>query len=169
MQGTEMKDLLDKLSSYNIFNYLLPGIIFVVLAEKLTSFSFVQKDIVLGVFLYYFIGLVISRIGSLFIEPILKKIKFVTFASYSKFISASKMDTKLDTLSEVNNMYRTFCSLFMFLIILKCYELITIKYSVISGWNSEILSIGLLVLFLFAYRKQTKYITKRVTALTEKD
>lgn len=164
-----MKDLLDKLSSYNIFNYLLPGIIFVVLAEKLTSFSFVQKDIVLGVFLYYFIGLVISRIGSLFIEPILKKIKFITFASYSEFVSTSKEDAKLDTLSEVNNMYRTFCSLFMFLIILKCYELISTKYPVVTGWNSEMLAIGLLALFLFAYKKQTKYITKRVAALTEKE
>ncbi|MEA1898357.1 MAG: hypothetical protein U9N53_11930 [Bacteroidota bacterium] len=164
-----MKDLLDKLSSYNIFNYLLPGILFVVLTQKLTSFSFVQKDIVLGVFLYYFIGLVISRIGSLFIEPILKKIKFITFASYSKFVSASKADTKLDTLSEVNNMYRTLCSLFVFLIILKCYELITIKYPVVGGWNSEILLFGLLVLFLFAYKKQTKYITKRIAALTEKE
>lgn len=164
-----MKDLLDKLSSYNIFNYLLPGIIFVVLAEKLTSFSFVQKDIVLGVFLYYFIGLVISRIGSLFIEPILKKLKFITFAPYSGFVSASKEDAKLDTLSEVNNMYRTFCSLFMFLIILKCYELISTKYPVGAGWHSEMLAIGLLALFLFAYRKQTKYITKRVAALTEKE
>jgi len=69
-----MKDLLDKLSSYDIFNYLLPGVIFAVLAEKLTSFSFIKKDIILGVFLYYFIGLVISRIGSLFIEQFLKKL-----------------------------------------------------------------------------------------------
>lgn len=164
-----MKDLLDKLSSYNIFNYLLPGIIFVVLAEKLTLFSFVQKNIVLGVFLYYFIGLVISRIGSLFIEPILKKMKFITFASYSEFVSASKEDAKLDTLSEVNNMYRTFCSLFMFLIILKCYELISTKYPVVTGWNSEMLAIGLLALFLFAYKKQTNYITTRVAVFTEKE
>ena len=35
-----MKEILDKLSSYNIFNYLLPGIIFVVLMGKLTHYSF---------------------------------------------------------------------------------------------------------------------------------
>ena len=29
-----MKDLLDKLSSYNIFNYLFPGIIFVVHSKQ---------------------------------------------------------------------------------------------------------------------------------------
>jgi len=90
-----MKDLLDKLSSYNIFNYLLPGIIFVVIAEKLTSFSFIQDDIIFGIFLYYFIGLVISRIGSLLIEPSLKKIRFLTFAPYSEFVTASKKMSSL--------------------------------------------------------------------------
>ena len=164
-----MKDLLDKLSSYNVFNYLLPGIIFVVLAEKLTSFSFIQKDIILGVFLYYFFGLVISRVGSLFVEPILKKIKFIVFSSYPKFISASKKDNKLEVLSEINNMYRTFCSLFFLLIILKCYDYVSIKYPVVSEWNSVIISIGLLVLFLFAYRKQTQYIKKRISTLTDKE
>ncbi|MCK4820654.1 hypothetical protein KA005_33120 [bacterium] len=163
-----MKDLLDKLSSYNIFNYLLPGIIFVVLAEKLTSFSFVQKDIILGVFLYYFIGMVISRIGSLTIEPTLKKLKFISFASYPQFVAASKQDDKIDILSEANNMYRTFCSVFLFLIVLKCYELISKKYPGLDKWSSEVLIIGLLVLFLFSYRKQTKYITKRVASLMNK-
>jgi len=43
-----MKDILDKLSSYNIFNYLLPGVVFVVLAEALTTFHLVQKDVVLA-------------------------------------------------------------------------------------------------------------------------
>lgn len=164
-----MKDLLDKLSSYNIFNYLLPGIVFVALAEKLTSLSLIQKDVVVGVFLYYFIGLVISRIGSLIIEPVLKKVKFITFTSYSDFVSASKKDDKLDLLSEVNNMYRTFCSLFLLLIVLKCYDFILKNYPVISEWGSSIIVIGLLVLFLFVYRKQTKYIAKRVNADLDKE
>ena len=29
-----MKDLLDKLSSYNIFNYLLPGVVFVAISHR---------------------------------------------------------------------------------------------------------------------------------------
>ncbi len=158
-----MKDLLDKLSSYNIFNYLFPGIIFVVLAERLTSVSLIQKDIVLGVFLYYFMGLVISRIGSLFIEPILKATGFVKFADYSEFINASKEDTKIEMLSESNNMYRTFCSVFLFLLVLKLYEYILSRIPAINDWNQEIILSVLLLLFLFSYKKQTKYITKRIT------
>lgn len=161
-----MKDLLDKLSSYNIFNYLLPGIIFVVLCKALTSFSFVQQDIILGVFLYYFIGLIISRIGSLVIEPFLKWVKFVRFASYSDFVSASKADDKLDILSESNNMYRTFCSLFFLLIFVKMYEQVSSTFPVVGDWNAEILIVGLLLLFCFSYRKQTQYITKRIETTT---
>ena len=71
-----MKEILDKLSSYNLFNYLLPGVLFVVIASKVTRYGFIQDDIVIGVFLYYFIGMVISRFGSLVIEPLLNVSRF---------------------------------------------------------------------------------------------
>ena len=60
-----MDGLLDKISSYNIFNYLLPGSLFAVIADAVTDYRLIQEDIVVGLFLYYFIGLVVSRIGSL--------------------------------------------------------------------------------------------------------
>lgn len=164
-----MKELMDKLSSYNIFNYLLPGIVFVVLLEKVTHFSFIQKDIVLGVFVYYFIGLIISRLGSLIIEPILKKIKFIEFAPYSEFVSASKIDSKLEILSESNNMYRTFCSLFLLLILLKLFEWIENKLPIISDYNEYILVVALFVLFIFSFKKQTNYVRKRVLKLNNKE
>ena len=68
-----MKDLLEKISSYHFFNYLLPGILFAVVAQYTTVYDFLQKDIIIGAFVYYFIGLVISRVGSLLLEPILKR------------------------------------------------------------------------------------------------
>jgi hypothetical protein len=159
-----MKELLDKISSYNIFNYLLPGIIFVVLADEITHYSFMQQDIVIGAFLYYFIGLVISRFGSLVIEPLLKRLSFLKFADYKDFIAASKKDEKLDVLSEVNNMYRTLISLFILLLLLKLYENIEIRSYFLKEWGVLILIVILLITFLFSYRKQTSYITKRVNA-----
>jgi hypothetical protein len=157
-----MKDLLDKLSSYNIFNYLLPGILFAVLASKLTIYSFVQSDIVLGVFVYYFLGLVISRFGSLVIEPILKKVKVVKFAPYSDFVAASKKDDKIEVLSEVNNMYRTLASLFVLLLVLLGYQMLQIHFPPLGQWNVYIAGALLILMFLLSYRKQTAYITKRI-------
>ena len=63
-----MNELLDKLSTYNIFNFLLPGILFAIVGDTISSYKFVQEDIVVGVFLYYFMGLVISRVGSVTIQ-----------------------------------------------------------------------------------------------------
>lgn len=163
-----MKELLDKLSSYNIFNYLFPGVVFVVLLSKITPYNFVQQNFIVGAFLYYFIGLIISRIGSIFIEPILKKTKFVKFSDYPSFVRVSKIDSKLDILSEVNNMYRTICSLIFIIIIILAYEKLSQYFSFLKEYNSFILLLFLLVLFLLSYKKQTEYINKRIQA-NEKD
>ena len=162
-----MKDLLDKLSSYNIFNYLLPGVLFAALVSKMTIYTLVQNDIVIGVFLYYFLGLVVSRFGSLVIEPILKKIGFVHFASYRDFVSASKKDDKIEVLSEVNNMYRTLCSLFVLLLLLLGYQSIQSHIPQLSRLNPAIAFVLLIVLFLLSYQKQTTYVTKRIEANKE--
>ena len=98
-----MEKLLDKLSSYNLFNYLLPGIIFSILLEKITDYSIIHKDIMIEAFLAYFIGLIISRISSLAVEPILQKIKFVKFSDYKDFVLASESDKKIELFSETNN------------------------------------------------------------------
>jgi len=159
-----MKDLLDKLSSYNIVNYLLPGVLFAVIVSKLSIYSLVQSDIILGIFVYYFIGLVISRVGSLFLEPVLKYMSFVTFAPYADFVSASKKDPKIETLSEVNNMYRTLCSMFVLIIILLGYQSLQCRFPVLGRWNPYIIATLLIFLFLFSYRKQTEYVKKRIDA-----
>src|SRR3972149_7121961 len=151
-----MNSLLDKISSYNLFNYLLPGIIFVILAKEFTYHSFIQQDIVIGVFLYYFIGLVISRFGSFVIEPILRRVSFLHFADYKEFVTAAKKDERLELLSEVNNTYRTLCSLFLLLLLLKLYDLIASRFSVLTEWGATILVFLLFVVFLFSYSKQTQ-------------
>ena len=167
-----MKDLLDKLSSYNIFNYLLPGTLFVGLGKEISSYSFVQDNLLIGLFLYYFIGLIISRLGSLILEPLLtnKKIKFVKFAPYEDFVKASKLDPKIEIFSEQNNMYRSLCMLSIALILLKIYDLVWGSRSLDNVTIIFIFLIGLLVLFLFSYKKQTeKYVVKRVKIALENE
>lgn len=159
-----MNELLNKISSYNLFNYLLPGVIFAVLATEITRYSLVQRDILTGAFLYYFIGLVVSRFGSLIVEPLLKRLSFVKFADYKDFVAASKQDEKLEVLSEVNNTYRTLCSVFSLLLILKLYVKIEERVAFLKEWDSMILLVLLLMMFLFSYRKQSTYITKRIKA-----
>ncbi|EGQ8130979.1 hypothetical protein C4C99_RS07970 [Vibrio parahaemolyticus] len=157
-----MENLLDKLSSYNLFNYLFPGIVFVAIVDSLTAYSFTQENLVLGIFLYYFIGLIISRIGSICIEPLLKKVGFLKFSEYKDYMAASQKDQLIPVLSEANNMYRTLCSMFLCISLIKLYEHISPSYPNIVKWTPEILICLLFFLLVASYKKQTDYITKRV-------
>ena len=162
--GGKVEKILEKISTYNIFNYLFPGVVFCIISDKYFSIPLIQESILNGVFLYYFVGLVISRFGSVVVEPSMKKVGMLKFSDYSDFILASKKDEKIEVLSEVNNMYRTILSMIIVLAILVLYN------TCMSYWP-DIASLGkygivaiLFLLFLYSYRKQTEYITKRVMA-----
>lgn len=158
----EVKDFLEKISSYNIFNHLLPGTVFCVIGTHISNISFLQNDLLSGFFIYYLVGVVISRIGSIIVEPIFKLTRFVIFAPYGKYIEASKKDPKIDTLSEANNMYRTLTSLFICLLTLKLYMFSCNYYPWVSEYKEHAVFFILLLMFSLAYRKQTKYIKSRV-------
>jgi hypothetical protein len=159
-----IKDILEKISSYNIFNYLFPGILFVFIANGLIGYNLIQENVLIGIFLYYFIGMVISRVGSIFIEPFLKKINFLKFADYKDFVLASKKDSKIELLSEVNNTYRTLLSMFLLLSLSKLYLYFKLKFGITHNVTLLLITLSLLILFLYSYRKQTNYITKRIRA-----
>ena len=155
-----MKEFLDRLEAYDLLNFLLPGILFSVLAPWMTGHSFIQEDLVLGLFVYYFIGLVISRFGSVVVESFLKWAGILRFAEYQDFLKAAKKDEKIVLLSRVNNMYRTLLSMIVVLILLRCYELLLPN----RYWDRYVLVGALLALFLASYLKQTSYIRARVAA-----
>lgn len=159
-----IKEIFDKISSYNIFNNLLPGILFVFITKAFIGLDLVQENNFIGAFLYYFIGMVISRIGSIIIEPFLKKIKFVKFSDYKKYVAASKKDEKIELFSEINNTYRTLLSMLTTAGVLKVYIWIKTFYGISHSTSMMIVLLSILFLFLFSYRKQTSYITKRIEA-----
>jgi len=163
-----MKELIEKISSYNLFNNLLPGILFAIIAKYTTKYNLIQSDILLGLFLYYFIGLIISRFGSLVFENILLKLKFVNYANYKDFVQTQKEDSKIDSLLESNNMFRTLSAMGFVLLFLKLYEYISIKLKIDDNVTCIFFLILIITLFLFSYRKQTNYIRKRVEIHTKK-
>ena len=157
-----MSELLNKLSSYNLFNYLLPGTVFVAVAESTTHYRFTHDNILISAFVYYFIGLVISRLGSLFVEPSLKWVGFVRFAPYRDFVKACAEDPKIEVLSEQNNGYRTLCALFVALPLWKLFDVLHASLHLENDWWVLVAMLLLALLFAAAYRKQTNYITQRI-------
>ena len=159
-----MKDLLEKISSYNLFNYLFPGVIFVVLLNEYSSYQINIENLFISFFVYYFLGLIISRVGSVVIEPILRKTKFVEFSEYSDFVKASAKDSKIEILSEVNNMYRSIVAMILVFFLLLGYSGLKRLWDFFTSIEHYLCGIILFIFFLFAYKKQTKYITKRIKA-----
>ena len=157
-----MEEILKRLSSYNIFNYLLPGTLFAFVGDQIISFKLIQDDILIALFLYYFFGLVISRIGSFVIGPVLRRTRFVNFAKYEDYIDAANKDKTIEVLSEMNNMYRTLCALVLCLIIVYLYDGASEAVPELVSFSPHIILVSLFLLFLFSYRKQTGFVVKRV-------
>jgi len=160
-----MKDVIGKLSTYNLYNYLLPGVIFAALADIFTSYTVLQEDIVIGFFLYYALGVVVSRIGSLVIEPPLKLLKKFPKFEYADFVVLSKDDAILEVLREVMNMFRSFSAMFGLLLVIKVYDILLKKSQLSDDWDFIIIMVLLVVLFIVAFGKQRGYVGKRIDAL----
>ena len=155
-----METLLNLLSTYELFNNIFPGIIFSYFLNSEGYTLVVEKiDIYEKLFIYYFIGLIISRIGSLFLEPLFRKLEIIKFADYPKFLKTEEKDSKIHILVLVNNMYRSFIIVFLL-----CFLLLILKNNFLfySSLPKLLTILFLFSLFIYSYRKQTEYIRKRV-------
>lgn len=155
--------LLEYLRRYDIWNNLFPGMIFIYSYNIFWKvYDWNQIPIVYIFFLAYFVGMIISRIGSICIEPLLKKIKFIIFIDYKFYLTAIECDNDIIELNTVNNVYRTILTgLIIFLLVFIKKEINNMCMFISS--ETVICNLFLILLFLFSYRKQTGYINKRVS------
>lgn len=158
-----MDELVKQMDSYHLFNYLVPGVVGTEAVAWLLNIR-VDVNVVASFFIFYFAGLVISRIGSIAVEPILKLIRLVHFEPYSDYLKAAKKDDRLELMSQENNTYRTYTAM--------CITIIGVFiYSQTKHLNphlkSHALAVGtalvaVTILMGLAYRKQTGFVTKRI-------
>jgi hypothetical protein len=165
-------NIIEKISVYEIINNVIPGSIYIVMIEYLTCFRILTGKLFFDVVLLYFAGLVISRIGSLFLEPLLrwkyKKGKaFLVFAPYEDYLKAEMLDKdgRVRYLSMVNNMFLCLTATVLCILLTVLYNFLQPKIYLL-GINSNLFTvigcILLVLLFAFSYKKQTEYVKKRV-------
>ena len=157
-----MENFLNRISSYNILNNFIPGAVFLYLSDKILGIDFLVENQILNLALIYFMGMVASRVGSIFIESIFEEIKFIQRTKHKDFVKAEKKDSKISALLETCNMYRTLVGMilllfaeFVFVILCRCCPCV-------EKFKFVILCMILFLLFAFSYRKQTGYIKRRV-------
>lgn len=154
-----MDELIKKIETYNIINYLLPGMIFSISFKYLTDINISNSNAAIAIAEYYFIGLVLSRIGSIVIKALLKKCKIIKEEEYEVFIDKEKEDEKISILVRDGNQYRTFIATFVVLALIETYNIIKGNT---DKWITLIAFLVLIILFILSYRKQLIFITKRI-------
>lgn len=165
-----MNSIIQSITNYNIFNFLFPGIIFVILVEHFTQYTLIKDYLennalylIFALSIFYFIGMIISRIGSIIIELFLKYINFIKFLPYEDLNKTrdenDNRNLQLNNLINQSNQYRTIISLLILFGGIKIYEICqSIPHKHVST-EFIIIYFILILIFLFSYRKQTRYIT----------
>lgn len=133
-----MDALLAKLNSYHILSSLFPGAIFYNILNIFLNITFIELSFITEICIFYFVGIIFNRLGSLLTENVCKKTKIIDFVKYEDYIKAVNKDNTIYSFVETANMYRTFLTGFITLLIF------------------------FIVLFFYSYKKQVGYITKRV-------
>lgn len=174
-----MDSFISKISPYNIFINLFPGIIFAFFIPLTTAYEIPKTNIINDIFIYYFIGLIINRIGSLVLKNLLKipikikkqEYKFLHFADYTEYTSAVKEDKTISDLSITNNTYRSLTACFLILIAIRISTYIPTLLKLLINlkpYSIDIFLITLFLIFAISYRTQTKYISDKISAILNK-
>ena len=168
-----MEAFIKILGAYEILINLIPGVIFYKFSPYSIQNLLRDNNVIILLFTCYFIGLIINRISSIFLEPLLKKLGVVQYTPYEKFLNAEKKDPdhKIDLLVRVNNLYRVMSAMVIVLLFVKAiYATGSIQFScpILTFIYQNWLFVFLLILFLFSYRKQTSYVKRRIENLVDK-
>lgn len=163
-----IEKIIDKISSYQFFNFFYPGAIFIAIMGYLMKKDYTDFTIWHLLLSCYFLGMTFSRLGSLLIECPMVKCRFIEKIDYCKQIKAEKKDSKVMLLLEICNTFRTLSATFFVLTFLMLMEnclKIGLNFS-----NKEVaFCFFIAVLFLFSFKKQYMYVKNRVELITSID
>lgn len=100
--------MFDKLDAYNLVANLVPGAA-LTYALHYSDFPTPSPD-KLGAFLLvaFVAGVTANRLGSLILDPLLRRSKFLKRKDYRAFLMRERGDKKLDALVANSGLYRTF-------------------------------------------------------------
>lgn len=162
-----MEKIIEKISSYHIFNNLVPGYLFLIISEQIIEKKLIIDNIVYSFFAAYFIGIIISRLSSLVVEKMINKLWNLKKEPYEKYIEANKKDTKIEILNQDRNMYRSLCTLMIIELVLKGIVMFNVSSLINRDFAILLIFLVLAILFAFSFVKQNKYISSRVKTISK--
>lgn len=112
-----LKSLSEKLSAYQLFNFIYPGAVFLGILRYKGIQLGVLSEIWWFVLASYFLGMTISRFGSIVIEELCLIFKWIEKYDIKKYSACMGKDSFTAVLLELTNIYRTICSMGTLLLI----------------------------------------------------
>ena len=158
-----MNDILKQISSYNLFTNLFPGAAFCILLSEFFGHPLILENLFAAFFFYYFIGIVVSRVGSLFVEPVLRRFGLIGDQTYEDYVIGSVVDADLKILSETSTIYRTLVALPICIGIFQIGYVFAQSSALSSTVRAGVVLAVLLLLFTAAYWKQSRYVSQRIS------
>lgn len=167
-----MENVIKIIPVYNILTNLIPGTVLAGMLKlcvpEIDIFTFTDNLWMLGVILY-FIGVVNSRISSLIIEPILKKLNWIEKAPHKNFVKAELKDStgKLTSLGRMSNEYRAYLSVFIIVGVLKALLANICLSTFLEEYGQWIFILFGIILFSVSYIKQNNFVKSRTESILE--
>lgn len=154
--------MFDKLDAYNLVANLVLGAA-LTYALHFSDFPTPPPSEIGAFLLVAFVaGVTANRLGSLILDPLLRRSSFLKPKDYRSFLTREKADQKLDALVANSGLYRTFFTAgFLYLAAL---ILSPITDEVSDRTIFTVFVVAGMMVFLFALRKEDGYIHSRIDA-----
>lgn len=157
-----MESILQNISEYRLLNNLIPGGFFVGVLSWAGGWASSDVNFIFILAISYVAGVILSRLGSIIVEPVARKAFKLEFAPYADYCQVEKRYPKLATMNTENNIYRTFVATGA------CLLLGAPLIGLLGMGNGNalcalvLLATFFIVVFMIAHIKQTNYIVNRV-------
>ena len=155
-----LKNLVDKLSSYQFFNFIFPGALFLGILLYVGVNIKLIDNIWWFLLASYSIGICVSRVGSLVIEGALKRCNYIEQYNIKVYATKLKEDSFTGILLEIANMYRTLSALGLVLIVVSVFFVCQEEY--VTFWILLIVGLSLTALFTKSFIKQYNYLIDKL-------
>ena len=160
--------MLEKLDAYDLIANLVPGAA-LTYALHFSRFPTPAPEEWAAFLLVAFVaGVTTNRLGSLVLDPLLRRFGFLNRKNYTLFVESEKADRKLETLVANHGLYRTF---FMAGVIYLSLLAVSRLFPAIATADQAVFVTFVLAgmtVFLFAFQKEDRYIHDRIQAARRK-
>lgn len=152
-----LKSLSEKLSAYQLFNFIYPGAVFLgILSYKGVPLGML-KEIWWFLLASYFLGMTISRFGSIVIESICLKFGWIEKYDIKRYADNIAKNSFTAILLELTNIYRTNCSMGILLFLCTIF-----KYQQDDKCCMLFVEVLFVLLFGISFIKQHHYLEDKL-------